>query len=364
MKRIAMAATAIAASAGAASAGGIDRSGQPLGPLFETGTYVEGSVALVSPSISGVATAASPTPGGASGDMAPAYFQSTFGYKRDLRPDLAFALLYDQPFGADVEYPVAPYFATGSTAQLDTHALTAVLKYRMPSNVSVYGGVRYQTMEATASIPFVAGYTATGERDGGVGYMVGAAYEKPEIALRIALTYNSRIQHDLVTTEAGPGALVSTTTVKTPQSINLDFQTGVAADTLLFGSVRWVEWSKFDITPAVYLGATGGSLVSYANDTITYSIGLGRKLNENWAVAGTLGYEPSHGGFSSNLGPTDGKTSIGVGATYTNGPVKITGGVSYTFIGDAQTTLGGGVAAANFTDNHALAAGVKIGYRF
>jgi long-chain fatty acid transport protein len=44
--------------------------------------------------------------------------------------------------------------------------------------------------------------------------------------------------------------------------------------------------------------------------------------------------------------------------------MKISGGISYVRIGDAQTTLDGTNAASNFTGNHALGAGIKVSYSF
>lgn len=367
MRRVFTTASAVALVAGAAQAGGIDRSGQSVGVIFEKGTYAELSFGAVSPTISGVgASIAPPPPAVPSGDMAPSYMQFGMAYKQDLKNGLSVALIYDQPFGADVEYPASTYFATGSTAELRAHALTGILKYTTANNFSVYGGLRYQTLQAEAVVPFVGSYSGSAERDAGVGYVLGAAWEKPEIALRVALTYNSEISHRLNTSEATLlGATSGVTPVDTPQSVNLDFQTGIAADTLLFGSIRWVDWSDFDITPSAYSDATGGgSLVSYDNDVVTYSLGVGRRLNENWSAAVTLGYEREQGGFSSNLGPTDGNISLGLGATYTQGNIKVTGGIRYVSIGNAQTTLDGVDTAAEFSGNDAIAAGVKIGYTF
>ena len=61
-----------------------------------------------------------------------------------------------------------------------------------------------------------------------------------------------------------------------------------------------------------------------------------------------------------NLGPVDGFNAISVGATYSRDNMKITGGVRYVVLGDATTTTIG----ANFRDNHAFGAGLKIGYSF
>lgn len=369
MMKLTTAAGALALTATAATAGGIDRSGQANGILFEKGNYAEFSFGRVSPKVSGVG--AGTTPGQASGDMAGDYNQIGGGLKYQFSDSLSAALIVDQPFGADVDYPAGTtYFARGSNAKIRTMATTALLKYTTPTNFSVYGGIKYQTMSAVASVPFVAGYTGNAKKDGSFGYVLGVAYEKPEIALRVALTYSSKVKHDFVPTETTamtlpPGLFGVPTQVETPQSVNLDFQSGVAKDTLIFGSIRWVDWSNFKIDPTVYDTLTqGGDLVSYTNDTITYSLGVGRRINENWAVSAAIGYEKSDGGFSANLGPTDGRKSITLGAIYTRDNMKITGGVSYAKIGDAQTTLGGGVTAANFTKNKAVGVGIRVGYSF
>ena len=355
-----------------AHAGGIDRSGQSVSVIFEDGNYAELSLGVVAASVSGTSVAALGSRD--SGDMAGNFIAFSGAYKHQFTDALSGALIIDQPYGANVDYPVSTfYYAQGSTAELVSNAVTGVLRYKLPSNVSVFGGLRYQTLSAKAFIPFVTPvpgvtppYSANGANDGGVGYLIGAAFEKPEIALRVALTYNSEIKHMLATAETSVfGALNTTTPITTPQSVNLEIQSGIAKNTLLFGSIRWVEWSKFDISPKVYGALTsGGSLVSYDADTITYSVGVGRKFSDAFSGAVTIGYEGPTGGFASNLGPTDGFWSIGVGGTYTQDNMKITGGVRYVAIGDADTTLNKTTAAANFTGNSAIAAGVKIGFTF
>ena len=104
--------------------------------------------------------------------------------------------------------------------------------------------------------------------------------------------------------------------------------------------------------------------MSYDDDTITYTLGVGRKFSDNWAGSISLGYEKSTGGYASNLGPTNGRTSVTVGAAYTMDKVKISGGLSYIQIGDAQTTLTSTSASGSFTSNHAVGAGMKIAYSF
>ncbi len=349
MDRVILAAGALALGTTAAFAGGIERSSQSVAILFEQGTYAELSFSLVNPNVSGTLG------GGAvsSGDMSPHYATFSLGYKQELNDKVDVALIVDQPVGAKVAYPTGTgYVFAGSTADLESLAVTGLLRYKLPSNISVYGGVRLQSLSGDVAIP-VQGYTMSVDPKYAAGYVVGVAWEKPEIAARVALTYNSEIEHTFDVTENGAPSDPFSSTV--PQSINLEFQTGIAKDTLLFGSVRWAEWTSFAINP---LGNPG--LVTYDDDIITYNLGIGRKFNDTWSGAVTVGHEKANGNAVGNLGPTDGFTSVGLAATYTKDKVKITGGVRYIAIGDA-TTRG---IAGDFADNSGFGAGVRIGMTF
>ena len=352
--------TAIAVGAAqSAFAGGVDRSGQSIGIIYEDGNYAEFSLGLVSGDVSGVTSGA--VSGVSSGDAAPSYAQFSAGYKWSRGGPIDVGIIFDQPFAAVIDYPAGAYPLAGSNAELKSQAVTVLANYDVGGGFSLHAGARAQSIEMEVALSALS-YVGTGDRSVGYGYLVGAAFEKPEIALRVALTYNSAVDHDIDTSETGPSNTV--TRVTTPQSVNLEFQTGIAADTLLFGSARWVEWSKFDISPVVYVGAVGAPIVSFSDDKITYSLGVGRKFTEEWSGAITVGYEDASGGLASNLSPTDGRTSVGLGATYTAGDMKLTGGVSYIWIGDATTTVNSAPAiAGNFSDNTALAAGFKIGWQ-
>jgi long-subunit fatty acid transport protein len=355
MKRILLATTALAAAATGAHAGGVERSTQSVAILFEQGRYAELSFGHFDPTVEGAVG------GGAvsSGDMAGSYNSWSLGYKMDIGDRMALAMILDQPIGANVNYPAsaAPYPLAGSTAELTSNAITALLRYKFENNVSVYGGLRYETVHGEVSLPFIGGYTLTTNHDSELGYVVGIAWEKPEIAARVALTYNSAITHSLESVEFG--AIPGTFDTEIPQSVNLEFQTGIAKDTLLFGSIRWVDWTAFIIDPPIYPPAD--PLVDYASDRVTYNLGIGRRFNENWSGAVTLGYEKADGETTGNLGPTDGMKSIGLAATYTMDNMKITGGIRYVDLGDATTNPPiGGV----FTGNSGVGVGIKIGYTF
>lgn len=361
MERVLLTVSALALSTGSVMAGGIERSTQSVAPLFEDGQYLEFNLGNFSPSVSGVF-------GGvlSSGDMAGNQVSYSFAYKKDLSDQLDAAVIVDQPVGADVSYPAsaAPYPFAGSNAEVRSTAITGLLRYKLPSNFSVFGGLRAESVKgnlqiiAPALTPAFTNYKLDADRDWSLGYVVGVAWEKPEIHARVALTYNSQIKHTLDTTETGlaPIALDGTLDVEIPQSVNLEFQTGVAKDTLVFGSVRWVDWTAFNITPQ-FLGVP---VVSNSDDTFSTSLGIGRRFNDHWSGAVILGYEKTQGTPVGNLGPTDGYKSIAIAATYTVDNVKITGGVRYVDIGDATTSTIG----SKFSDNDGIGVGIRVAYSF
>ncbi len=370
MRHLGKAAALAAAFGTSAIAGGVDRSEQPIGIIFEPGNYIEFTYRTVNPDISGTQVAVLPptVTGSDSGSQARGFGYTGLALKFGITDNFDLSLIYDQPYGASIDYPLGTgFYASGASANLSADAFSAIGRYRFGGGFSAYAGLRHQTFSANAVVPFASGYSGDTGADGSFGYLLGAAYERPDIALRVALTYFSKISHDLTAVEnslaLGAGR-ISGLTVETPQAVNLDLQTGIAPGTLLFGGVRWANWSDFDITPDDYRTLTGGSLVSYADDTFTYTLGIGRQLTENWAIAVTATHEPSNGGFRSNLNPTDGRNAVGLGVTYTQDEFKLQAGLQHIWIGDGTTTLDGVTPAGEFEDNTALAFGLKAGFSF
>lgn len=358
MRKTILAAAALGAGATAVNAGGLERTAQSMAVLFEEGRYVELGFSYVAPDVSGTFLVDS-------GNMLSSYANLGAAYKADLNDTLSYAIIFDQPYGANTAYPseTGNPFA-GNTAEVKSNALSGVLQYNMSNGASIYGGLRVQSLQAEALLlPDPLNYTIDSNTDYELGYLVGAAYERPDIALRVALTYHSETSHDLDLTEKSVLDPIQTTTedVKLPQALNLEFQTGIAEDTLLFGSARWVEWSQTVIDPEIYRTRFDPvpPLVFFTDDRLTYTLGLGRRLNETWSVLGSLGYEETTGSQTGNLGPTDGFTSVSLGAIYRKDNMKVTGGLRYVDIGDATSFSG-----ADFRDNSAIAAGLRIGWFF
>lgn len=351
---------ALIASAGAAAAGGIDRSGQGVSALFERGNYVELSYGHAMPTVSGSMG------GGAvlTGDMAVDYGQIGAAIKTDVNDKLSFALILDNPYGAKINYSTPGYVLTGTNASIASTGVTALARYKVNPNLSVHGGL--SVVSATSSVDRVVNgtslYNAKMDTAVGAGYVIGAAYERPEIALRAALTYRSGVKLSHDTTIAGVVNIADGTQYTLPQSVNFDFQTGIAANTLLMANVRWVDWSALDINgPNPTDPSAPVDLVDYSSDSFSYSIGLGRKFSDTFSGSLMIGYEAAKGGLATNLAPTDGKISLTVGGRYQiNDTSALSVGVSYVKLGDATTeTLG-----ASFSNNSAVGIGIKYTMNF
>jgi long-subunit fatty acid transport protein len=344
-----------------AHAVGLDRSAQNIGIIFQNGNYAELSFGYVMPEVDGNDVAG--FGGSDTGNVAEDYSILGLGYKTDFNDQLSFALIVDEPYGADVTYPTGESVALGGTsATLDSVAFTGMLRYKLNENISFHGGIRAQSTEAEVTLAGLAygglsGYNVVLDRHIGYGYAIGAAYEIPDIALRVALTYFSEIEHEFDTTDT----LGSTepTNVTTPQAVNLDFQTGIAADTLLFGSVRWAEYSVVQVIPENF---PGGSLTNI-EDGFGYTLGVGRRFSDVWSGSFSVGYEPEGEDLVSPLAPTNGNYSVGVGAQYTMDNVILSGGVRYIMPGDASAQTAD-TARADFSDNDAIAVGFKVAYTY
>lgn len=84
---------------GTANAAGLDRSGQDVTAFLQDGTYAEAVYTYVDADITGTDTA-----GRAINDVAEPYDFFRFGVKADINDTFSVGVLYDEPFGAAVQY--------------------------------------------------------------------------------------------------------------------------------------------------------------------------------------------------------------------------------------------------------------------
>ncbi len=400
-----------------AFAAALDRSGQSISAFLQPGNYFEAGISVLDPNVSGKMNSTAPASNPALAalantsldDMAGDYYFPHAAIKLQPTKNFSFGLIYDQPFGADAKYstsdatlpvPGAPgaLQLMGETTEVEvkTQNLSMILGYQPIENINIYGGAVYQTVEGDVKLRGIAYgatqalgmYNANIKEDSAVGWLAGFAYQIPEIALKASVTYRSEIEHKAGTSESGVSALLggsfssnSDTKITTPQSVNLDFQTGIMANTVAFANVRWVDWSNFSIQPTAFgqasetLGALGRGpvggfdLVAYTDDQISATVGIGRKFNDLWAGNVSVGWDSGAGNPVSTLGPTEGYWNIGLGAQFSPTPQTfIAGGVKYFWLGDADaqpaSMFDTNDSVAKFEDNDAWGYGLKIGYRF
>lgn len=407
-------------------AAALDRSGQSISAFLQPGNYFEAGLSVLDADVSGTTkanypNAALPLLSNTSvGEMADSYQFAHAALKLQLADQLSFGLIYDQPFGAKATYstdtaklPAAlPGAAAalqgqgafhngtqGTSVEVETQNLSMILGFQPNKNLNFYAGPVYQTVKGNIQLRGTAyggsatfgGYNADIKETGDIGWLAGAAYQIPEIALKASVTYRSEIKHSTDAKEsfsslglfAGLNAIpAKETDITTPQSVNLDLQTGIMADTVAFANVRWVNWKDFAVRPykfgvastqAAVVASTGKKdgfdLVAYTDDQWSVTTGVGRKLNEHWAGNVSVGWDSGAGNPVTTLGPTEGYWNVGLGLQYSPAAnYFIAGGVKYFWLGDAKAQSAAQFNTdnyvADFTGNNAIAYGMKIGYKF
>ncbi len=363
MRNQAWAAAILGLATGGAQAGGLDRSGTPVEIIFEQGNYAEVSFGYTEPDLTGVDVL-----GNSYANVGNSFGLAGAGLKMDFGERLSFALIYDQPYGADVRYGGnrATTMLGGTMADAESNALTALLRYDVTDRLSVYGGPRVLQAEGEITLSGLAygassGYNVDFASDNGVGLVAGTAYEIPDIAFRAALTYHSAVDLDFRTTDntVFPAA---TTSTEAPQSVKLAVQSGVAKDTLVFGSVRWSEWEAFTLNPP----NPGVPNLAELDNATTWELGVGRRFTDRLSGSLAVTYEDGSDPLVSPLSPTNGLTAVTLGGEYqVTEKVTLSGGIRYTWLGDARPETGTpDKPRGTFTDNTALSAGMKLGVNF
>lgn len=363
-------------------AAALDRSGQSISAFLQPNNYAEVTGGVLFPEVSGKDTAGNAVP-----DMAGSYHQITAAVKLQATKHISVGVLYDQPFGAHAEYEGTNGFTlggSGTKVSVQTDNITALVGYQPNEQWNFYVGPQYQRVKGEVDLKgtnystLAQGYNPKFDTSGDWGWVAGVAYQKPEIALKASLTYRSEVKIKANTTEsvANPtlaavlGAGQSKTEIVTPQSVNLDFQTGIMKDTVAFANIRWVNWKDFSIQPNVLknLSTRAGqtiNLVDYSKDQWSVTAGVGRKFSDKWSGSASVLWDSGAGNPVTTLGPVDGYWGLGLAAQYS--PANnyfVAGSVRYFWLGDATAQTGARAKAGEFSNNNAIAYGIKLGYRF
>lgn len=393
-------------------ASALEQSGQSILPFLENGNYAEANLFAVDASVSGIvndrADLVRDHQSRDTGDIAESTQFYTAAIKLQLTDRLGFGVLYDQPFSADIKYPARSnnsYFDNdisheGTSVKADTQNLSLLFGYSPYQHFQIYGGPVYQTVKANVALRGNAytqafnGYNAKFKQQGEVGWLLGGNYQLPDIALKAAITYRSKIKYKFQVEEdifGEPLKLVENekTKLETPASLNIDFQTGISEKSLVYMNLRWVNWKEFETRPPQYGALSeilmkdltngeyiqGFKLDSYQNDQYSATLGIAHQFTEKWSTSTDVSWDSGTGNPASTMGPIKGSWSLGLGVQFN--PAKnyfITGSLKYFWLGDTKTEDGtyylpiAGIKPyaeqANFKNNHAIAYGLKFGYWF
>ena len=389
LKTLTVALAALSA-ASIASAAGLDRSGQDITAFLQDGTYAETVYTYIDADVSGKDSS-----GNKIDDIAEDYDFFRYGVKTDINEIFSIGILYDEPFGAAADYTGKNDFVShepnpnfggfiqpngeATNVEVRTENLTGILGAKFGENkeFQVYGGPVAQRVQADVKLRGKAygladGYTTHISAGQDYGWLAGASYSKPEIALQAALTYRSEIEHNLSLSENFPALAlkqmnpnsVGEIEIVTPKSVNFDFQTGINPTTLATAKVRWVPWSDFEIVPPLYNQASKLSLVSYDEDQWQVELGLAKRLAPKFAVSGTVGWDSGAGNPVTSLGPIEGYYSVGLGGKYNiTENWAISAGGKYLWFGDAKGQIPTKTIVSDFESNDGFVLGVKVSYQ-
>ena len=376
----------------------LETSNQSIASFLQSNHYVEFSTAIVDANVSGhtdrpTANHSATFTETSTQDFVHDYVLSNAALKLQIQPNWSFGIIYDQPFGANLGYALAPIPAYQNTLinavrlKMDTHNLSTILGYQPNTAWNFYTGLSHQTLKTHLKISgqlssIVVDYMGETKTDAAQGWLTGISYQIPEYAFKTSITYRSKIRHkSLFHEQTNSNPTVSlfditsdqNTTIETPQSVNIELQSAITSHSLLYGSLRWVNWQNFKIVSPLISSDRNPlvTLVDYQNDQWSSTLGFAYRLNEHWTSTLDVGWDSGTGNAASALNPSDGFYSIGLGGFYHfNTHLFIAGGIKYFQLNPAKASpnqnrsdnFWGALSSVN--NNNAVAYGIKVGYRF
>ncbi|MEG1855644.1 MAG: aromatic hydrocarbon degradation protein [Acinetobacter sp.] len=384
-KKKCLAVTVLSVFAGQTYAAGLERSPQQIDALFEKGTYAEVGYTFISPDVTGKDTS-----GNHISDMAEDFQSLNYAVKTDLVPNLRLAVIYDEPFGAKVKFEGDNNFIAKNRPAEDANTrvnvksknVTTLLGYNLNKNIMVYGGPALQELKADIHLRGLTYAVNSGYNnsfnDIAVGWVTGMSYAKPEMGILASLTYRSEIKHKTTIQEdvpladivfAGDYSHSNKGNITTPESINLNLQTGLNQTTALYAKVRYVPWGDFAYYPPILKASTSAALgkglplVDYSEDQTSVELGLGKRLSPNLALSVSGLWDSGAGDPAPTLGPVDGYWGVGLAAKYNlNQNLAFSLGGRYMWFGDAKGELSSRQVVGDFKDNTGYIVGMKLSY--
>jgi long-chain fatty acid transport protein len=287
-------------------------------------------------------------------------------------------------------------YGSGGTVVPDADAnlntTSFVGKYTFEENFSLLFIANQNSLTKTKITTTMGSYDIKAKEVTGYGY--GVSYSQPEIALRVELLVQPKSEikasssYDASSIASATAASTATalgaaapadagyysrtviddanftSTLSRPETLTLNFQSGVAENTLLFGSIHKAAWSKSQIKAAT--DNYYSSITSSFSDTTETTIGVARKVSDTTALIASYSSEGGGGKTSTSLFTmSNGRQGISLAARYTMDNLTITGGYSYINVGDVTvSSAASGTTQATYKNNTVSALGLKLGVSF
>lgn len=213
-----------------------------------------------------------------------------------------------QPYGGFAAYDPAWSYAPSVVRQeFSSRSLDLTCAYSLDAGTGrlsfVLGAseqnIRYVLeQDLTALNPFV-GRTRADVSDRAATWRIGLAYEIPDYALRASVIYNSGARHrPSGSFSTGLGIVPVEGALRMPASVELRLQSGIAEQTLAFGSITRSFWSQTgDMhlcpvgTPTCSLTTAVSGLTLQWRDTTRLTLGLARQVNDWLTMTGAMTYD-------------------------------------------------------------------------
>ena len=345
-------------SAGMAQAGGFELQTLDTSIMYVDGNSASVSYASIDASIEGY----NPVVGSASKKaVVKDQTVTNLAAKFDMGESLSFAVTTYRSGAIQLDGGNGVNGNLAPTGDVDLNTMALMATYSLNENISVIGGMTQNTLKDGNVTTLAGSYDVSGTTE--QGYILGAAYSIPEIALKAELTYQPKTTFN-TTTNYGPNVNpIAATSLGLPDTYALSFQTGIAADTLLTASYRRANWSKSQIGITVAPGSQANINTEF-DDSKAYSIGIGRRFTDNLSASITYSKEEaSDPPFGSLFTVSNGSEAISVGLQYKRDNMTISGGISQRNVGDV-TVNATGVGTMQYTGNTVTAMGLKIAFAF
>jgi long-chain fatty acid transport protein len=330
-------AVSLLATISAANAGGFSRGTADTDIIFEEGNFnLRAGVTIVSPTRK-YTQSLNPALIGTS--YTDAYVLPSSALKLNITDDMRCATTMAQTFGGDTSY-AAPTPGLGKRAEslsVNEFALTCGYKFDLSKGRAwIIGGLAYN--DVSYNLLAGGGLLNIKLSDTATNFRLGVAYEIPEIALRAQALYVSGF--DINATGLANGLAPAFGAGEIPQSFEVKVQSGVAPGWLVFGGIKWTDWSVNQrlLLRSVALPTPGGVAANnyFWKDGLTVSAGVGHSFNDTISGAATLSWDR---GVKTGWDLSSDTYSLGAGVSMKDelgGELRLGGGLTY-IAGAAET---------------------------